>query len=50
MGVMTLIYRGIVALVLFLTVRCCFRERDFWKQATAALVVIPLLLRLFMIK
>ncbi|MDR1379385.1 MAG: hypothetical protein LBJ36_10100 [Synergistaceae bacterium] len=50
MGVMTLVYRGIVALVLFLTVRCCFQEKDFWKQATAALVVIPLLLRLFMIK
>jgi hypothetical protein len=47
---MTLIYRGIAALVLFLTVRCCLREKDFWKQATAALVVIPLLLRLFMVK
>jgi hypothetical protein len=50
MGVMTLVYRGITAFVLLLTVRCCFRERDFWKQATAALVIIPLLLRLFMIK
>jgi hypothetical protein len=50
MGVMTLVYRGIAAFVLLLTVRCCLRERDFWKQATAALVVIPLLLRLFMIK
>jgi hypothetical protein len=47
---MTLIYRGILALVLLLTIRCCYREKDFWKQATAALVVIPLLLRLFMIK
>ena len=50
MGMLTLIYRGILALVLFLTVRCCFREKDFWKQATAALVVIPLLLRLLLIK
>jgi hypothetical protein len=50
MGVITLLYRGIAALILLLTVRCCFRERDFWKQATAAIVVIPLLLRLFMIK
>ncbi|GHS99019.1 hypothetical protein AGMMS50276_21890 [Synergistales bacterium] len=50
MGVMTLIYRGILALVIFLVVRCCFREKDFWKQTTAAVVVIPMLLRLFMIK
>ena len=50
MGIMTLIYRGILALVLFLTVRCCYTEKNFWKQATAALVVIPLLLRLLMIK
>lgn len=50
MGVMTIIYRLILALVLLLTVRCCFREKDFWKQVTAALVVIPLLLCLFMVK
>ena len=50
MEFMTLVYRGILAIVLFLTIRCCFREKEFWKQATAALVVIPLLLRLFMIK
>jgi hypothetical protein len=50
MGIMTLIYRGILALVIFLVVRCCFKEKDFWKQATAAIVVIPLLLRLLMIK
>ncbi|MDR1978783.1 MAG: hypothetical protein LBQ42_08620 [Synergistaceae bacterium] len=50
MGVITLVYRGILALVLLLTVRCCYEEKNFWKQATAALVVVPLLLRLFMIK
>lgn len=50
MGIMTLIYRGILAMVLLLTVRCCYRERDFWRQATAALVVVPLLLRLLMVK
>lgn len=50
MSVMTIIYRLIVAIILFLTVRCCFREKDFWKQSTAALIVIPLLLRLFMVK
>lgn len=50
MGLMTLVYRGILALVLALVVRCCLTEKDFWKQATAALVVIPLLLRLLLIK
>lgn len=47
---MTLIYRGIVFFVLALVVRCMFREKDFWKQVTAALVVIPLILRVLMIK
>ena len=42
---MTWIYLAIVALVLALSVRCCLAERDFWKQATAALVVVPLILR-----
>ena len=50
MGFMTLAYKIIIAIVLFLTVRCCFREKNFWKQATAALVVIPLVLRLLMLK
>ena len=50
MDIMTLIYRCILAMVLLLTVRCCYREKDFWKQGTAALVVIPLLLRLLMVK
>lgn len=50
MGMTTLVYRMILALVLFLTVRCCLREGNFWKQATAALVVVPLLLRLLMVK
>lgn len=50
MGTMTVIYRLILAMVLGLTIRVCFREKDFWRQATAALVVIPLLLRLLMIK
>lgn len=50
MNIMTIIYRIILAMILFLTANCCFREKDFWKQATAALVIIPLLLRLFMVK
>lgn len=47
---MTLIYRAIVLFVLLLVVSCQFREKDFWKQATAALVVVPLVLRLLLIK
>ena len=47
---MTLIYRGIVGLVLLLVLRCLFVEKNFWKQVTAALVVIPLVLRLLMLK
>lgn len=47
---MTLIYRGIVLFVLALVIRCMFREKEFWKQATGALVVIPLILRVLMLK
>ncbi len=47
---MTLVYRLLVLVILALAIRCMFRERDFWKQATAALVVVPLVLRLLMIK
>lgn len=47
---MTLIYRIMVALVLFLTVWELFDEEDFWKQANNALVIIPLVLRVLMIK
>ena len=47
---MTLVYRAIVIFVLLLVISCQFREKDFWKQATAALVVVPLILRLLLIK
>ncbi|MEA4881446.1 MAG: hypothetical protein VB045_08210 [Synergistaceae bacterium] len=47
---MTLVYRAIVLFVLLLVISCQFREKDFWKQATAALVVVPLVLRLLLIK
>jgi hypothetical protein len=47
---MQIVYRIIISLILFLTVRCAYREREFWKQATAALVIIPLILRLLLIK
>lgn len=46
----TLIYRGLIALVLGLTVWNLFTEEKVLEQANAALVVIPLLLRLLMIK
>ncbi|MEG0092218.1 MAG: hypothetical protein RSA20_10375 [Oscillospiraceae bacterium] len=46
----TLIYRGIVALVLVFTVWNLFDEKKITLQANAALVVIPLILRLLMIK
>lgn len=47
---MTLIYRMILLLVLILVLRCMFRERSFWKQATAALVIVPLVMRFLMLK
>lgn len=46
----TLIYRGIVALVLVFTVWNLFTEKKLLNQANAALVVIPMILRLLMIK
>ncbi len=47
---MTLIYRAIVVFVILLVVRCMLREKEFWKQATGALVLIPLILRALLIK
>lgn len=47
---MTLIYRILVGLVLLLTVWNLYEEEDIKKQANNALVVIPLLLRVLMIK
>lgn len=47
---MTIIYRILVALVLILTVWNLFDEEDIMKQANNALVIIPLLLRVLMIK
>lgn len=46
----TLVYRGIVALVLVFTVWNLFSEEKLVNQANAALVVIPMVLRLLMIK
>ncbi|MCX7828179.1 MAG: hypothetical protein N2315_03110 [Thermanaerothrix sp.] len=47
---MTVIYLFIVAMVLFLVVDFCIREKDLMAQATAAMVAIPLLLRLLRVK
>jgi hypothetical protein len=47
---MTWIYMGLVALVLFLVVDRCLRDRDPMTQATAAMVAIPLMLRLLRVK
>ncbi len=47
---MTYIYRGIALFVVFFVVRCMFRERSFWKQVTAAMVLVPLVLRILLIK
>ena len=47
---MTLIYRGIVAMLLLLVVWHMFDEKDIKTQALSALVVIPLVLRVLMIK
>ena len=47
---MTLIYRILVGIVLLLTIWNLFDEEDVMKQANNALVVIPLLLRVLMIK
>ncbi len=46
----TLIYRGIVGLVLVFTVWNLFSDKKLLNQANAALVVIPMILRLLMIK
>ena len=46
----TLIYRGIIAVVLIFTIWNLFDVEKITLQANAALVVIPLILRLLMIK
>lgn len=47
---MTLIYRILVLIVLIFTIWNLFDEDDIKKQANNALVIIPLLLRVLMIK
>jgi len=44
------IYLAITALSLALTIWVFITEKDWRKQASAAMVIIPLLLRVFLIK
>ena len=50
MMLLTLIYRGILVFMAVFIVICMFREKSFWKQAGAAMVLIPMILRILMIK
>ncbi len=47
---MLLAYRGIAALMVVLLACAMFRRRPFGEQVTAGLVLVPLLLRLFLVK
>ncbi len=47
---MTFIYRGIALFVLAFVLRCMLREKDFWKQVTATMVIVPLAMRILLIK
>lgn len=47
---MTILYLIIAASILALTVWNLWTEKDWKKQASAAMVAIPLLLRVFLIK
>ena len=48
--VLTLIYRGILVFMALFIMICMFREKSFWKQAGAVMVLIPMILRILMIK
>jgi hypothetical protein len=47
---MKILYLGIAAAILALTAWNLWTEKDWRKQATAAMVAIPLLLRVLLIK
>ncbi len=47
---MTLIYRALIALLLFFIQINVWKEEDVRNQAVGAMVTIPLLLRLLMLK
>ncbi len=47
---MTLIYRAILAVMMFFVLRSMFKETSLFKQIAAAMVLIPMALRILMIK
>ena len=47
---MTIVYLAIAAVILALTMWNLWTEKDWRKQASAAMVAIPLLLRVFLVK
>ena len=48
--VLTVIYLAIIVMLLFFIIWNMFTEKDIMVQIDAALVIIPLILRLFLIK
>jgi len=47
---LTIIYRLIVLFVTILIVWDMFKEKNFWSQLTGAIVIVPFILRMLMIK
>lgn len=50
MLIITFIYRLIILFFTVLVIRDMFKEKDIWNQLTSVLVIIPFVLRLFMVK
>ncbi len=48
--VISWIYWAIVVLVIMLTIRCLYKETSLREQLVAAMVLVPLVLRVFFIK
>jgi len=48
--ILTWVYWAITVLMIILVVRCLYREKSLREQFVAAMVLVPLLLRVFFIK
>lgn len=48
--ILTWVYWAITVLMIVLVVRCLYREKSLREQFVAAMVLVPLLLRVFFIK
>ena len=48
--IITFIYQLLLLLVLILVLRCLFKEKSFNMQVVACMVLLPLALRILMIK